>query len=217
MKRLAALALAVVPLATLLVRAQPPGCGGADGVEITWDGGNDRDVRMRFAIDGGTPIVRELAIRKRGGAWRALASNVRPEFRIVSGLRRMSNQQMQPLRELGVELTPEIVNEKKWDAFWDAPLDLKPPPPGRGGGAEFSGNPPPARGVAGQPGLPRAAEEIQRATATYTASPTQRSANAKPIPKQYRSGETLPLISGPRATRSLECSPSARRSVVCRM
>jgi hypothetical protein len=162
MTRLPVFALALVPLAALLVRAQPPGCGGADGVEITWDGGNDRDLRMRFAIDNGTPAIRELAIRKRGGAWRALASNVRPEFRIVSGLRRMSNQQMQPLRELGVELTPEIVNEKKWDAFWDAPLDLNPQV-GRGG------NPPPAAGVAGQPGLPRKADEIQRATAAYAA------------------------------------------------
>jgi len=162
MKRLAALALASVPLATLLLRAQPPGCGGADGVEISWDGGGDRDLRMRFALDNGTPAIRELAIRKRGGAWRTLASNVRPEFRVVSGFRRMSNQQIQPLRELGVELTPEIVNEKKWDAFWDAPLDLNPQV-GRGG------NPPPAAGVAGQPGLPRKAEEIQRADATYTA------------------------------------------------
>src|SRR5262249_14174799 len=161
MTRATAFALAVIPLAALLVRAQPPGCGGADGVEVAWDGG-DRDLRMRFAIDNGTPAIRELAIRKRGSAWRTLASNVRPEFRVVSGLRRMSNQQMQPLRELGVELTPEIVNEKKWDAFWDAPLDLNPQV-GRGG------NPPPAGGVAGQPGLPRKPDEIQRATARYTA------------------------------------------------
>jgi hypothetical protein len=70
----------------------------------------------------------------------------------MSGLRRMSNQQMQPLRGLGVELTSEIVDKYRWDPFWDAPLDLSPPS-GRGG------NPPPAAGVANQPGLPRKSDE----------------------------------------------------------
>jgi hypothetical protein len=74
----------------------------------------------------------------------------------------MSNQQLQPLNGLGVAITPTIVDEKKWDAFWDAPLDLNPQV-GRGG------NPPPAAGIANQPGLPRKPDEITRATATYRA------------------------------------------------
>jgi hypothetical protein len=134
--------------------------------DVTWDGAGDRELRLRLAVEGGAPVVRELATRARGGAWRTLAADVRPEFRVVSGLRRMSNQQMQPLRELGVEVTPAVVAEKKWDAFWDAPLDLSAPARGRGG-AEFTGNPPPAQGIAGQPGLPRQAGEIERATATF--------------------------------------------------
>jgi hypothetical protein len=74
----------------------------------------------------------------------------------------MSNQQIQPLRGLGVEITPEIIDDKKWDAFWDAPLDLNPQ-----AGTGRGGNPPPAAGIAGQPGLPRKADEIVRAGGRY--------------------------------------------------
>ena len=83
-------------------------------------------------------------------------------FRVVAGFRRMSNQQIQPLRGLKRSITPEIIDEHRWDAFWDAPLDLNPQP-ARGG------NPPPAAGIANQPGLPRKPEEITRATAIYRA------------------------------------------------
>src|SRR5262245_4252189 len=127
---------------------------------IAWTGDRNQDLRMRFAVTGGTPTIEELAIRKRGASWNVLAANVTPDFRVVSGLRRMSNQQMAPLRGLGVELTSEIVDRYRWEPFWDAPLDLAPPS-GRGG------NPPPAEGVANQPGLPRRPDEIKRAAAVY--------------------------------------------------
>src|SRR5262249_45910099 len=107
-------------------------------------------------------------IRKRGGSWETLAANVTPDFRVTSGLRRMSSQQIAPLRGLGVELTPEIVDRFRWEPFWDAPLDLSIPAPGGRGG-----NPPPAAGVANQPGLPRNANEIQRAAARYHSSTCQ--------------------------------------------
>ena len=70
---------------------------GADGVTVTWDGERDRDLRLRLAIDDGTPTIRELAIRRKGSPWTTLAANAQPEFRVVSGFRRMSNQQLQPL------------------------------------------------------------------------------------------------------------------------
>ena len=135
---------------------------GADGLTVMWDGDRDRDVRLELAIDAGTPTIRELAIRRKGAAWTTLAANAQPEFRLVSGFRRMSNQQIQPLDGLKVSITPAIIDEHKWDAFWDAPLDLNPQV-GRGG------NPPPAAGIANQPGLPRKASEIARATASYHA------------------------------------------------
>jgi len=131
-----------------------------NALTIAWAGDRSQELHMRFAVAGGTPTIEELAVRKRGGTWNVLATNVTPDFRVVSGLRRMSNQQMAPLRGLGVELTSAIVDRYRWEPFWDAPLDLAPPS-GRGG------NPPPAEGVANQPGLPRKPEEIKRAAAVY--------------------------------------------------
>ena len=126
-----------------------------NALTLTWDGDKNQEVRLRFAVDGGTPTIRELAVRRKGSPWATLASNVTADYQVVSGVRRMSNQQMSPLRGLGVELTPAIVDKYRWDPFWDAPLDLGEPN-GRGG------NPPPAEGVANQPGLPRKADEIKR-------------------------------------------------------
>jgi hypothetical protein len=127
---------------------------------VAWAGDRNQELRMRFGIAAGTPTIEELAARKHGGAWNVLAANATPDFRIVSGVRRMSNQQMAPLRGLGVDLTAEIVDRYRWEPFWDAPLDLAPPS-GRGG------NPPPADGIANQPGLPRKPDEIKRAAAVY--------------------------------------------------
>src|SRR3954452_12379458 len=133
------------------------GCGSpatAGGPAVARAGG--------VATAGGgarAPAVRELAVRRKGGTWAVLAANAAPDFRIVAGMRRMSNQQLQPLNELKVPITQTIIDEHKWDAFWDAPLNLGPS--GRGG------NPPPADGIAGQPGLPRKADEITRAAAAY--------------------------------------------------
>jgi hypothetical protein len=137
-----------------------PGLSAAvagDALSVTWDGARAQELRLRFGIEGGTPTIRELAIRRKGAAWTILAANVAPEFRVVSGMRRMSNQQMQPLRALNVEITPAVVDNERWEAFWDAPLDI----PGLAPGARPGGNLP--------PDLPRAATEIHRATATYKA------------------------------------------------
>lgn len=127
---------------------------------VTWDGGQEQELRLELAIEHQTPTIRELALRSKGARWNILATNVSPDFRVVTGLRRISNQQLSPLRGLDVELTPDIVDKYRWDPFWDAPLDLSAPS-GR------SGNPPPADGVANQPGLPRRPDEIKRASAIY--------------------------------------------------
>ena len=125
-----------------------------NALTVTWEGAANQEVRLRFALDVGAPVIRELAVRKKGGEWAALATNVTPVFDIVSGLRRMSQQQMEPLESMGVKITPEIIDARKWDAFWDAPLHIPgTPPPGRGGNFPRD--------------LPRAASEIHRATAVY--------------------------------------------------
>ena len=151
------------PLACSLAgyKAVPGLTAGVSGdtLAVTWDGAKNQELRLRFAIDGGTPTIRDLAIRRKGATWVTLAANVTPEFRVVSGMRRMSNQQMQPLRSLGVEITPAVVDRERWEAFWDAPLDLPGVPAG-------------GRGVGGNlpPDLPRSASEIHRDSAAYHAN-----------------------------------------------
>ena len=123
-----------------------------DTLTVSWNGDNAAELRMRLAIDRGTPTIRELAIRGKGLGWSTIAANVTPEFRVVSGLRRVTAQQLRPesLAALGVKLTPEImdawnhqktrgddwlkiaersgqltaevIDRIKWEAFWDAPL-----------------------------------------------------------------------------------------------
>ncbi len=146
------------------VKAQPglTVSQAGDVLTVQWDGDRNQQLRMQFALRQGTPTIHELAVRRAGGTggWGVVAADAIPEYRITSGLRRMSNQQMAPLRGLGVELTNEIVDLYRWDPFWDAPLDV-------GAAANRSSNPPPAQGIANQPGLPRKSDEVTRASAVY--------------------------------------------------
>jgi hypothetical protein len=126
---------------------------------VTWRGEGSAEVRARFAIASSQPIVSDLAIRSAAGAWATLGTNLVPEYRVVTGVRRMSNQQADPLRQAGVELTPDVIAKNRWYAFWDAPLYLPPPPS--------------AATKAAAPrvlGPPRTADEIHRAAATFNTS-----------------------------------------------
>lgn len=122
-----------------------------DAVRLTWNGERNQELRASFTIENQTPVIRELAARKQGGAWVVLGTNLTPEYEVTSGKRRLSEQQMKPLRDLGIALTPEVVEREKWNAFWDAPLMIP-----------------------GKPGenmdLPRKAEEIQRAWSKFESS-----------------------------------------------
>ena len=140
-----------------LTAASSPG-----GVSLTWDGDKGSALRVRFDIRQGTPTIAELAVRPRAGAWRTLASNVTPELRVVSGVRRITDQQFEPLKHLGIEITKEIVDKEKWEAFWDAPLRVGP--------VSMEKPRSPVEGIAGQPGLPRKPEEVNRSTATFHAT-----------------------------------------------
>jgi hypothetical protein len=118
---------------------------------------------VRYAIVAGQPLVRDLAVRKSDAPWVLLGERLKPEYHVVSGVRRMSTQQADPLRAAGVELTPEVIANNRWYAFWDAPLFIREPtaPPDRGQSA------PPASRVLGPP---RTASEIRRATASFSGS-----------------------------------------------
>lgn len=136
----------------------------ASGLTITWEGEKNKEIRLRLTIDNRTPTIRDLAMRAKNGMWTTIAANVVPEFRVVSALRRIENEQLEPLRRLGIAITPEIVSQYKWDAFWDAPLMI----PGTEMGG-YMNDRPPKDGIAGQPGLPRKPEEVQKADASYDA------------------------------------------------
>src|SRR5690348_6189548 len=80
---------------------------------VTWKGDRDAEIRARYAIDGGQPIVRDLAVRKGAGPWATLGENLRPEYRVVTGVRRMSMQQAEPLQAAGVELTADVITKNR--------------------------------------------------------------------------------------------------------
>ena len=117
------------------------------GLTLAWAGAPGQDVRARFAIDGGAPIVRELAVRAAGGAWIVLGRDLKPEFAAATGLRRIAETQVNRLKVLGMA-TPENIERDKWNVFWDSPL-VVPGLPGI------------------NPNLPRRKEEVRRASATF--------------------------------------------------
>ncbi|MBI1872826.1 MAG: hypothetical protein HYS05_02920 [Acidobacteria bacterium] len=160
-----------------------------DTLTLTWDGDKDQEVRLRLAIDAGTPTIRDLAVRKKGAQWASLASNMTPEFRVVSGLRRATDQQLQPLKQLGVEITPAVLDQIRWEAFWDAPLNIP------GGDAAHGGSTPPLEGIANQPGLPRQPEEVRRVTATYRAQSCEVKTNGARLEVTFPGAE-LGVFSG---------------------
>jgi hypothetical protein len=120
-------------------------------LELTWQGEHSDQLRATFSVRDGVPVIRELAARKTGGTRAVLAHDLSPEYQVTSGRRRLSEQQMTPLRKLKIEFTPEVVEREKWNAFWDAPLMIPGTP-----GTSMD--------------LPRKPEEIRRATAAYHAS-----------------------------------------------
>lgn len=122
-----------------------------DALRVTWQGERGEQLRAAFGIRDGQPMVRELAARKGAANWIVLGRDLVPEFQVTSGVRRLSEQQMQPLRDLKIAFTPEVVGREKWNAFWDAPLMI----PGREGT---------------NMDMPRKPEEIRRAWAKYNAS-----------------------------------------------
>jgi hypothetical protein len=129
---------------------------------VEWAGAGQERLRLRLGLVEGAPQIDQFAIQAAGGDWVIGARHAAFEFKIVEGLRRISNQQLVPLRALDVELTSEVVDRYKWDVFWDAPLDLREPVP--------ANNPPPIEGVAHQPGLPRSPGEVRRANASFDVS-----------------------------------------------
>jgi hypothetical protein len=93
-----------------------------DSLVMSWNGQNGADLRARYGIDRGQPVVRELAVKKAGGSWTTLGKNLTAEYHVVTGIRRMADDQANPLKAAGIELTQDVINKHRWYAFWDAPL-----------------------------------------------------------------------------------------------
>jgi hypothetical protein len=134
-------------LAQYKAGAGPSAAIDQNALTVSWSGEAGSELRARYAIDSGRPVIRELAVRRSAGQWTTLGQNLIPEFHVVSGIRRLSTQQTAPLQAAGVELTPEVVAKNRWFAFWDAPLVLNP-------GREIIGG-------------PRTAADIKRADASF--------------------------------------------------
>ena len=64
----------------------------AEALTLVWEAEKGSEVRLRLANERGVPIVEEVAVRNRGGTWATVVAHATPEFRVVTGLRRMSNQ-----------------------------------------------------------------------------------------------------------------------------
>lgn len=127
-----------------------PGLGAGqagENLRVTWPGAAGQELRASFGVDDGTPRIREMSVRKAGGAWVVLGRELVPEFRVTTGLRRISRQQLSPLEALK-RTNPEYLDQEKWKVFWDAPLRV----PGS---------------VNTNPGLPRSETEIRRAAASF--------------------------------------------------
>ncbi len=119
-------------------------------VTLTWPGEDGALLRASFGIENSTPMVKELAVATRqGAAWTVLAKNVVPDFQVTTGKRRISQSQRTQLAALGKD-TPEEEARRKWNTFWDAPLNI----PGRGDTTD----------------LPRTEAEITRASSTFQSS-----------------------------------------------
>src|SRR6266699_3514554 len=137
-----------------------------NALTLTWDGEGSGEVRVRLTINNGTPTIQDVSVRKKGGAWATIAGNLTPEFRVVSGYRRLDQEAYPALKEVfGGQVTQETLDKYKWGAFWDAPLRVP------GDEVAHGNSTPPPNGIPGtnQPGLPRKPEEIKRATASFKA------------------------------------------------
>ena len=138
-----------------------------NALAVTWEGRNGQELRLRLGIVSGTPTIQDIAVRAKGGAWATLGSNITPEFNVVTGRRRLDQEAYPALKEaFNGEVTQQVLDHYKWDAFWDAPLRIP------GDEIAHGNSTPPPAGIPGtnQLPLPRTEAEVTRATASYQAS-----------------------------------------------
>ena len=220
--RLAVVASAVM-LAAPAVYADPLACtttsykalpgltaAAADNaLTVTWDGEKNQEIRLRFVVNGGVPTIADLSVRTKGGQWSTLASGATPDYKVVSGLRRATDQQLKPLQALGVKITPEILDQIRWEAFWDSPLNVP------GDTVAHGGSTPPVEGIADQPGLPRKASEISRAAASFQVKSCDVKTNGARLEVSFP-GVTLGVFDGRLEYQIYKGSSLIRQAIVAK-
>src|SRR5436305_1747561 len=75
-------------------RPQPGLVAVSEGgsLAVTWDGERGQELQARFSVVDGTPTVRELGVRNKGGARTTLGRDLVPEFGVTTGVRRTGHR-----------------------------------------------------------------------------------------------------------------------------
>ena len=71
-------------------------------VELSWNGARGQQLRAALTLRDGRPSFPSSPRANPSGNWIVLGRNLTPEFEVTSGERRLSEQQMAPLRALGI-------------------------------------------------------------------------------------------------------------------
>lgn len=145
-----------------------------ESISLVWPGESKEQVRARFAVRDGQPLVSELAARAGSGNWVVLGHDLTPEFQVTTGRRRLSATQLSYMKKLGID-TPEEEEKRKWNTFWDAPLVIP--------GHHDSTN------------LPRKPDEIHRASSAFDSESCALSSDGDRVSVTF-SGLKLGIFSG---------------------
>ena len=165
---------------------------------VSWNGQGTSQLRARFAIDAGTPTIRDLSVRRGTGEFATLGQNLIPEYRVTTGVRRMSNDQANAFASLGIDVTPELLDKYKWYAFWDAPFSVPGYYPAAAGAGGRGGGP----GAQGQtPALGQGGTVAEQVAALQSGSRGRPGYNPSPNPPGFTGGRGLGLPRKPEEIR----------------
>jgi len=79
---------------------------GDDNLAVTWAGAaRGSQMRAVLALQDGAPMIREMAARGGDGDWTLILRDAMPYSHVDSGLRRITDQQLEPLKKL-IDLMP---------------------------------------------------------------------------------------------------------------
>ncbi len=180
---------------------------------VSWNGQGTSQLRARFAIDNGTPTIRDLSVRRGTGEWAVLGQNLTPEYQVTTGIRRMSNDQANAFSNLGMDVTQELMDKYRWYAFWDAPLSIPGyyPATGRGRGGAPQGPAPQAQPQPA-PTLGQGGTVAEQVAAIQSGSRGKPGYNPSPNPPGFTGGRGFGL---PRTKEEIRRGVSAFAASSC--